>query len=202
MVRHRSGVLGTTRRASKLTLVKLTKNSQFDWFFARNHLDGHARARYAFGLFEGDKLLCCASIRTNHQGECELARLATDYDYHVYGGAGRLIKAILKEEGKLVTFSNNRLSHGKTYQILGFSLVQENPPSYWYTDGNERIWRYRCRRVNDPEILRQFPEVEHTEKAQAAAGILSLGIWGDRRPLFRIEDYGHRKWVLDVQPSA
>jgi hypothetical protein len=198
MIRHRLGVLGTKLRASKLDLRRLDTNAHFESFFERNHLDGHARASYAYGLFLGDKLISCLSVRTNHQGEREIARLATDYNYHVYGGAGRLVKAALREEGKLITFSNNRLSVGDVYRQLGFTLVQENKPSYWYTDGVQRIWRFRCRRINDPAILAQFPEIEHTEKAQAAGGVFSSILFGDRRPLWRVADYGHRKWSLRI----
>lgn len=198
MIRHRLGILGIKTRASSLTLRKLVANSEYKSFFERNHLDGHSPASFAYGLFDGDKLISCMSFRTNFNKELEIARFATDYDYHIYGGAGRLIKAVKKDGiGALTTFSNNRLSEGNVYRVLGFSLVKENKSSYWYTDGKTRIWRFRCRRVNSPEILALYPEVKHTERAQAEGGVFSMAIFGDRRPLTKIEDYGHRKWVLN-----
>lgn len=196
MIRHRLGILGIKLRASKLEIKRLNKNADFISFFDRNHLDGNAMASYAYGLFFNGKLVSAMSVRTNHNGEREIARFATDYDFHVYGAAGRLVSAIKKEEPKLISFSNNRLSNGNVYKTLGFSLVQENDPSYWYTDGNVRIWRFKCKRINDPEILAKFPEVEHTEQAQAEHGVFSSFLFGDRRPLYKIEDYGHLKWSL------
>jgi hypothetical protein len=183
---------GIKLHARKLELRRLEKNKEYSEFFERNHLDGHAKASYAWGLFLGDKLISCASFRTNHAGEFECARLATDYDYSVSGAAGRLFAQI---KGPLVSYSNNRLSHGNVYQKLGFELLKENGPSYWYTDFKVRVWRFRCKRINDPEVLARYPDVEHTERAQAAGGVFSEEIFGDNRPLYRIEDAGHRKWL-------
>lgn len=198
MIRHRLGVFGTKLRASKLELRRLEKNSQFRAFFERNHLDGHANAKYAYGLFHEGGLVSCLSIRRNHQSETEIARFATDYDFHVHGGAGRLIKAALAETDALITFSNNRLSNGNVYQKLGAELLYETGPGYWYTDGVERIGHYRCKRLNDPAVLGRYPEVPHTEKDQALGGVFSVEVLGfvDRRPLYKIEDAAHRKWKL------
>lgn len=188
MIRQRLGLFnGVKLNARSLELKKLNKNREFDWFFEQFHLDGHTQASFAYGLFSQDKLVCCASFRTNFNGELEIARLATDYNYLVRGGAGRLISQI-KEP--LVSFSNNRLSSGNVYKNLGFELIQENSSSYWYTDGNTRVWRFKCRRINIPEVLSVYP----TEEAQCMAGIQSQAIFGDNRPLYRIEDYGHLKW--------
>lgn len=189
MIRQRLGLFGGIKlNARSLQLKKLNKNKEFDWFFEQFHLDGHTQVSFAYGLFLQEKLVCCASFRTNFNGELEIARLATDYSYLVRGGAGRLISQI---QEPLVSFSNNRLSSGNVYKSLGFRLVQENASSYWYTDGNTRIWRFKCRRINTPEILSAYP----TEEAQCLAGVQSQAIFGDNRPLYRIEDYGHLKWV-------
>lgn len=192
---------GTTLRASKLTLKRLDKNKDFSSFFLRNHLDGHSNARYAYGLFHNDKLVQCLSIRTNHQGEHEICRLATDYDYQVHGGAAKLIKRALQDipkDGTLITFSNNRLSTGNTYSLLGGTLLSENSPSYWYTDGKSRYWRFKCKRLNSLDILAKYPNVPHTERDQAKHGVFSMEVLGlgDNRPLYSISDYGHKKWSL------
>ncbi len=184
---------GTRLYARDLELRRLTSNSEFKAFFARNHIDGHTLAKYAYGLFHKDALVCCASVRTNHRGETEVARLATDYDYSVAGGASRVIAAILADlpsGQKLTSFSNNRLSSGGIYKTMGFDLVQENPPSYYYTDLRVRLWRYKCKRVNTPEVLAAYP----TERLQARGGVFSRMYLGHDEPLYQIHDYGHLKW--------
>lgn len=200
MLRWRLGTFrGTRLSARKLELRRLDQNALFSDFFDQHHLDGHARASFAYGLFHDEQLVCCASCRTNHHGETELARLATHQDFAVRGGAGRLIRAIQQDIATpLISFSNNRLSNGDVYRKLGFQdVTQTTAPSYWYTDLKVRIWRFRCRRINDPVILAQWPDVPHTERDQARAGMMSQRIFGDHRPLYRIEDAGHRKWRLE-----
>jgi hypothetical protein len=193
MIRWRLGKFcGTKLDARKLELRRL--NSGFGSFFERNHLDGSAKASFAYGLYRGDDLMMCCSVRHNFARETEIARMATDYDYSVRGGAARLIKAIRQEIGQetLVSYSSNRVGSGRVYGALGFKLLSESRPSYWYTDGKSRIWRFRCKRNNDPLILAEFP----TEQQQALNGVFSVGLFGDDRPLYKIHDYGHRKWAI------
>lgn len=199
MIRSRLGIYNVKLRASELELIRLDKNSDFKDFFLRNHLDGYTLAKHAYGLKYKGKLVACLSIRTNHNSELEIARMAFDYDYHIHGGASRLIKAALKEHGRLVTFSNNRLSTGDIYRKVNAKLLQENTPSYWYTDGTSRHWRFKFKRINDPELLAKYPHIPHTESDQAAGGLMSLGIWGDMRACYKIHDYGHIKWLLETE---
>lgn len=195
MIKHRLGISdGVKLYARKLELRKLDKNALFKDFFNKYHLDGHSNASLAYGLFLGDEMVSCMSLRTNHQNETEICRFANNFNYRVVGGGGRLINAIKKEIGDkpLITFSNNRLSHGGVYQKLGFTLLQENEPSYYYTDLKVRVWRFKCKRINNPEILERFP----TERAQARGGVFSEMYLGHNKPMYEIEDYGHLKWVL------
>lgn len=185
---------GLNFNARDLELKKITKNNDFNSFFERNHIDGHKMSSYAYGLFYNNKLVMCASVKRNHNGELELTRLATDYDYNVRGGAGKLIAAIKNDiNGPLVSFSNNRLSHGNVYRQLGFNYLGETTtPSYWYTDGRVRLWRFKCKRINEPEILAKYP----SEKAQAEGGVFSRKYLNHERPLYKIEDCKHKKWIL------
>lgn len=169
------------------------RNEAID-FFNRNHLDGSTQFKSARGLYCDGRLVSCAAFRVNFNEEYELARLATDYDFSVRGAAGRLLA---RTHRPLVSFSNNRLSTGNVYRQLGFRLDRINRPSYWYTDGSTKVWRWACRRLNDPAILQQYP----TEEAQALAGVFSPSLFGHSRALFRIEDYGHMKWVRDQSDS-
>lgn len=199
MIRHRLGLQSERLAARDLELVRLERNTDWEEFFGRNHIDRSARASWGYGLTKDGRLVAAATVRTNHNRELELARFATDRDLVVAGGAGRLVAAIKRELGSttLVSYSNNRLSNGSVYKALGFrEITRTRAPSYYYTDLQTRVWRYACRRVNDPAVLARFPGVEHTEAAQAAAGMMSEKLFGDRRPLYRIEDCGHRKWVL------
>lgn len=190
MIRYRLGLFnGRVLNARDLVVKRLNKNKDFEHFFERNHLDGHRQARFVIGLFLGDKLVQAASFsKAKGREALECIRLATDYDYQVRGGAARIF-AQIKEP--IVSYSNNRLSDGNVYRTLGFKeTTQSKLPSYWYTDLEVRIWRYRCRKSNDPDIVVKFP----TEKDQALGGVFGERIFGKSKPLYRIEDCGHKRW--------
>ena len=195
MIKYRMGFFGQKIRASKLTLKKLNKNKDFKDFFNKYHLDGHTQASFAYGLFDNNELISCMSFRKSFSDKCwEIARFATNYNYKIYGNASKIIKKFKEEYNeKLITYSNNRLSLGKTYEKLGFKEVTKTKePSYYYTDFKTRLWRFKCRRINNPEILSKYP----TEKAQAEGGVFSKKFLGHSRSLYKIYDYGHRKWEL------
>lgn len=193
MIAQRLGGFSGEKLNARQLDYKEVSVAEANAFFDVNHLSGGTKAKKAVGLYHEGRLVACASFRTNFNREFELARLATHRDYLVRGGAGKLLSKVNRP---LVSFSDNRVGDGDVYRKLGFRLLQENGPSYWYTDGQVRIWRWRCRRINDPEILAEYP----TEELQCRAGIQSMKIFGDNRPLYKIEDYGHRKWVLDKKP--
>jgi predicted transcriptional regulator len=179
---------GTYLNARDLVLTRFTPK-EYAGFFERNHLEGNVKSSYGLGFRHQDRIVMCASFRTNFNGELEIARMATDYDFCVRGGASKILSNVT---GAVVSFSNNRLSIGNVYEQLGFAKVdRKEQPSYWYTDGHTRIWRFRCKRDNTPSILAEYP----TEKLQARGGVFSKKLFGDDRPLYRIEDYGSIKWV-------
>ena len=195
MIKHRMGLFKQKIRASKLTLKKLNKNKEFKDFFNKYHLDGHTQASFAYGLFDNNELISCMSFRKSFSDKCwEIARFASKSGVKIYGNASKIIKKFKEEYNeKLITYSNNRLSLGRTYEKLGFKEVTKTKePSYYYTDFKTRLWRFKCRRINNSKILSKYP----TEKAQAEGGVFSEKFLGHSRPLYKIYDYGHRKWEL------
>jgi len=198
MIRHRLGVPAKERfGARQLEVVHVKRAADLHSFFERNHLAGPARnASWGVALKAGDRVIAAATLRRSHvDGGLELARFAVDRDVDVPGAAGRVISAIrARVPEPLTSYSDNRLSQGRVYEQLGFIDVTEPGarPSYYYTDSRVRVWRFQCRRDNDPAVLAEFP----TEEAQARGGHFSQRLFGDRRPLYRIEDAGHRKWRL------
>lgn len=163
------------------------KINNFESFFEQNHLDGNVPA-FAAGLFYKDELVGCGSFR--RFGEVyELVRFATKMGFRIRGSLGKLISIVPKP---IFSYSNNRLSNGNVYRVLGFQYKGIVRPSYWYTDFNQRLFRTKCKRINEPEILSKYP----TEKEQALAGLFSRKYLGHDKPLFKIEGYGSLRWML------
>lgn len=192
MIKSRLGLSDKVIYARKCEVVKLEKNSEFEPFFEANHLNGHTLSMFAYGLIYEGQLVMCASFRKHQNtGKLEIARMASLMNTNVVGGASKILSRINEP---LVTYSDNRISVGKVYSELGFKEdTVTTQPGYWYTDLNFRYWRTKCQKVNDPEIVALYP----TEREQALGGVFSPKLNGTNEPLFRIEDYGSRRWVRD-----
>jgi transposase-like protein len=192
MIKNRmSSFNGQKFRPNELVFKTIDKNSEFKTFFDVNHLDGYKKSGFAHGLYLNDELITCASFGGNSRGEFELSRFATNYNFMVHGGLGKLINNI---DHELISFSSNRLGNGSVYKKIGFELIKDTEaPGYWYTDLETRVSRWHCQRKNDEETLSKHP----TEEEQALAGVFSIKLFGDERPLFKVENYGNKKWKLN-----
>jgi hypothetical protein len=191
-IKVKLGVLDASKlNARSLTLVDVERQ-EADSFFEANHISGTVNHKYAIGLKMGDVLVCCASFRENFVEEFELARFATLRGHLVRGGLSRILKHC--KEYTIVSFSDNRFSMGNVYRAAGFTNITEKGAtnSYYYTDSRKRYWRFKCRKINDPEVVEKYP----TEEAQALGGILSQRLLGVSKPMYRVDDAGHQKWVL------
>ena len=153
-------------------------------FMEMNHLDGHVQFKESFGLRDKNGcLVMCLTLRTDRSGTKEIARMASLKFVNVVGGASKLIKNI---EGPLISYSNNRIGHGNVYKQLGFKeITKTTSPSYYYTDFKKRVWRFKCRKIKG---------LPGTEREQALNGAFSKH-FGHNKPVYRIYDYGHRKWA-------
>lgn len=112
-------------------------------FIRQFHLQGATGGNtYCLHLPSGE-ILAAASFskpnisRNRHDGDtaAELSRFCIRPGYSVPGGLERLIKAWRQDNpgvSRLVSYSDNRWSAGGIYRRLGFRLVSENRPSYWY----------------------------------------------------------------------
>jgi hypothetical protein len=192
MIRHRLGIFADTKlRASKLELRKLNENKNYRDFFNKFHIDGHTNSKFAVGLFYNNELICCASFRNNgHLKFLEIARFATDYNYYIHGGLGRILKSL--GDKTILSYSNNRIGNGEIYKSLGFKEITDKKvkPSYWYTDLKNKKFRTSFQRIRNPEILSSYP----TEEKQALAGLLSKP-FNHNKKIYKIYDYSHKKWL-------
>lgn len=194
MIRHRLGVTQRRIFARNCVVKQIDNQKEAKPFLEANHIDGYVNSTASFGLFLGNELVGVATYRTHFTKEIELARLAFLVDVAVVGGAQKLIKRLPRP---LVSFSNNRFGTGNVYRTLGFELTEAKKSGYFYTDKRVRINRFTCKKVNTPDVLNRNGDPDNdTEELQCREGIQSQKLFDDNRPLFRIEDYGHRKWTL------
>ena len=171
--------------ARDLQVVEVSQEDAFR-FFEDNHMSGSVGHKTALGLKNEGVLVSCASFRTNFNKEFEIARFATLRGVVVRGALGKILSKCPEKE--VVSYSDNRFSMGQIYEKLGFSEITRKGPtnSYYYTDGSSRFWRFMCRKDS---------KCDGTEEEQALNGATSKRLFGLERPLYRVDDAGHRKWV-------
>jgi hypothetical protein len=95
------------------------------------------------------------------EGVWELSRFCSNYNYHIPGIAGKLLKEFQRRNTwkEIFSFADRRWSNGNLYIQLGFVLDHINPPSYSYIDYKnvKRIHRFAMRKLNEEKDL-DMPE--------------------------------------------
>ena len=116
-----------------LKFIRLERPADARSFFEANHIDGYAGSKWAFGAYDGERLIACMTFRLynkgRHKGQIELARFCSDHTYNTYGLFSKLLKqakAFFKVNGfkLIVSASDNRLSKGAVYANNGFIEVK------------------------------------------------------------------------------
>ena len=146
-------------------------------FFDSNHLDGDARAKWAWGLSLDGEIVACLSLRNplhkTHSSRMEVCRYATSIGTNVRGGLGRLMRIAeshCKNLGveSIMTYVDTRFGEGKGYEQVGFELVGNTSNRFWWTDGKVRIDRFKIRADKNAGLTEQ----------QVADSLGVTKIWG------------------------
>ena len=95
----------------------------------------------------------------------ELNRFCSNSSYHIPGIASKLLTYFKRnyQWKEIFSYADKRWSNGNLYNKIGFDLVGETGPNYWYIQNSmfKRIHRFNLRKTKDdpkniPEwILRQ-----------------------------------------------
>jgi very-short-patch-repair endonuclease len=157
MIKHRCGLNDTLVCARKCRVVPLQVPERRQ-FFEANHIDGDVRASHTWGLIDPARNKVVAAISTRKpmhkkwNGCLEIARFSTAVNEAVPGALGKLMKAVLqkaREQGNrsIVTYADSRFGStaGAGYEAVGFELRRHTPPRFWWTDGSNRIDRFKIR---------------------------------------------------------
>jgi len=122
-------------------------------FYAGNHLQGFAGAKYHLGLEYGGELLAVGSFSTPRAifggpkvpNEYELVRFAQKGGIIVLGAMAKILAAFAKvapEASAVISYVDRRWFTGATYLKAGFTLSHTSQPGYWYTLGQARMSRF------------------------------------------------------------
>jgi hypothetical protein len=188
IIASRLGKHQTKIQARKTIFREVSKN-EADQFLNEHHLQGSSlMTRWHFGLFyQGTLVGVLAYAWLNKEVSLNLVRLAFPKGVTIVGGAQKLFKHSLLHipPTPIVTYSNNRYSSGRVYQVLGFSLDKKLPPSYqWFY--KQKIWNKRHYR--------------HSKLPQALGGKKYNPVLTEHENMFKngarcLYDAGYIRWV-------
>jgi len=137
---------------------------------------GSHPASIAWGLYQGDLLVACMSVRQRGSA-MHIERFANRINTTVVGGFSKLIHNIPKSEDikAMVSYCDLRYASGSSYLTCGFEKINESLGFTW-TDGVNIFNRLHCRANMDERLL---PEAAYASEMK----------------LFRLYDAGQAKYL-------
>lgn len=168
---------------------ELSKN-----FIQNNHIQGYGVGTIKFfNLVHESQILASMTASKHHRQNIEgnpivLNRLCFRNDYNIQGGSSKLFSSFVKwakDSGydRILSWSDNRWTEGNIYKVLGFNLIKNYEPDYFYYDSVKR--KYTSKQ-SQKKSNTGCPE-EITERD-----------WCYEKGLFRIWDCGKKLWEYRV----
>ena len=170
------------------TELRELNKEETELFMDTYHLQGYDSSSISFGLFYENELVAAISGGYHHSNGKEfcLNRLCFKANTTIVGGSGKLHSALenwAKKNGfdQIKTWSDNRWSNGSVYRAIGYELVAELEPNYFYFDNKGKTY---SRYVLNKETLPKRGAIGETEWEMAQS-----------LKLDRIFDCGKKTWV-------
>lgn len=187
------GVFDKKVQARKCEIKRVNKVTSNE-FYEANHILGKCnRIIISFGLYFEDELIGIISLGKHHRqtesNNIILSRLCFKDGIQVIGGSSRLFSRCIKwakeaNYQNIISWSDNRWSCGKIYDVLGFKLEKELAPDYSYVDLNKHF--IRLSKQSQKKSNNNCPK-ELTERE-----------WCIYLGLARIWDCGKKRWVYKL----
>jgi len=112
-------------------------------FLTKNHIQGYTNSKYKIGLIYNDELvsLMCFSKKRK---DMELVRFCNKLNSIVVGSASRLLNFFLKNKdyNEIITYVDNSIFKGGTYEKIGFEFCHKTKPNYWWVVSKNRKHRF------------------------------------------------------------
>lgn len=131
-------------------IIKKITNKEKNNFLNNFHLQGsHDNSILYYGAYYNNELISIMTFGKPRgkekfkNGDWELKRFCSDFNYHIPGIASKLLKYFQKNNHwvKIISYADRRWSNGNLYYKLGFKLENTGVVSPWYVDVN-KVKRY------------------------------------------------------------
>jgi len=139
-------------RGSKCIVKEIDNNNKKE-FLEKYHLQGNDNSAIKLGLFYNEQLISVMTFskpsiakgnnKIQNQNKWELNRFCNNPNFHIHGGAQKLLKYFCNnyQWNTIISFADKRWSDGNLYNKLGFkrviiktksnNIINEQP-NYWY----------------------------------------------------------------------
>ena len=146
---------GKKLHARQCTVKEITA-AEKNRFMTEYHIQGADICSVSLGLFFQNEMVATMTFArpsrsrnsaqaVNATGLWELNRFATNDAYHIRGAAGKLLAYFQRTHQwkEIYSYADKRWSLGELYSALGFILVSQSKPNYWYLDSKYSKREYR-----------------------------------------------------------
>ena len=165
------GVLPATRiHTRQCTVEEINTNTKCE-FLNRFHIQGNDSSSIRLGLFYETELISVMTfcklrkaLGSKHSdGSWELSRFCSNYEYIAPGNGSKLLKHFIRSYNpkRILSYCDLRWNTGKSYHNMGFDLVSQSPPNYWYVNCSnyqKLFHRFNFRKNILNEKLESFDE--------------------------------------------
>jgi len=179
IISNRLGVNSSTFYGRKLSVIPCDFKVARE-FLNANHIQGFVPAqRYLSLVDKSGEIRAVATFSYNRlkkDGSWELVRYCSALGTNVVGGLPKLVKHFLKAEGvtRLISYCCLRWFNGEGYKKAGFTLLNEGPPSYFYTNKQVRYSRHVAKKHKLKRLLPDFDEALTETENMLAAKFLKI----------------------------
>lgn len=151
---------------ARKTTIKEPSKEEVRSLMENHHIQGFVGYSQAFGLYEGDSLVACMTLRkTKEEGVYDLNRYASSKT--VVGGMSKLLSHVKKNFPfkEIYTYAHLDYSSGSVYEKSGFERKHITPAGLWYVKRGEtvRLRRERFMKHKLPRILGLGVDMNKTE---------------------------------------
>lgn len=151
-------ILGKTQikiPARKCEIKEISANDA-KTFLNNNHIQGNINSAIKIGLYHNNELISIMTFgklrknlgSVNKNNEYELLRFCNSINTTVVGGANKLLTYFMRmyKPERIISYADKRWSKGNLYEKLGFNLIRQSPPNYFYVIRKKRLNRFNFRK--------------------------------------------------------
>lgn len=134
-------------------------------FLHKYHIQGNDSSSVMLGLKYKNKIISVMtfgkrrlSLGAKNKEGYELLRFCSINNFKIIGGASKMINFFEKtyQPKELISYADKRWSNGEFYKKVGFNLIRESKPNYWYFKGNQVLHRFNFAKMFLKQKLEKF----------------------------------------------